>query len=54
MRKSLQKAFLVSLLVTMCALWKDSTLLYDHVLISNIFIEPCLFFASYRPRLRVR
>lgn len=52
--KVFSKALLDSSLLTTGASRKDSTLLYDHVLISNIFIERCLFFASYRQRVRVR
>lgn len=48
------KALLDSSLLIAGASRKDSTLLYDHVLIANIFIEPCLFFASYRQKVRVR
>lgn len=29
-------------LVTTYASWKNSSVLYDHVLISDIFLEPCL------------
>ena len=50
--RSSSKAQLDSFLVTTLTPQKDSTLLYDHLVISNIFIDQCLFFASYRQRVK--
>lgn len=50
--RSSSKAQLDSFLVTTLTPQKDSTLLYDHLLISNIFIDHCLFFACYRQRVK--
>lgn len=52
--KASSEALSDSLLVTTMTPQKDNTFLYDHILISNIFIDQCLFFASYRQRVGVR
>lgn len=47
------KALSDSSLISTFTPQKDGTLLYGRVLISNIFIDHCFFFATYRQRVRL-